>query len=39
LRRKTRAIQYGPWLAIGLFAAAAGQDAVLRALQVEGLLR
>jgi prepilin signal peptidase PulO-like enzyme (type II secretory pathway) len=32
LRRATGAIQYGPWLALGLFIAAALQDIILRAL-------
>ncbi len=39
LRRKTQAIQYGPWLALGLFVAAAAQDTILDFLRIDWLFR
>lgn len=39
LRRRSRAIQYGPWLALGFFLAAVAQDRIIDALKVGWMLR
>ena len=39
LRRQSRAIQFGPWLGLGLFVAAAAQDRIIDAMHLEWLLR
>jgi leader peptidase (prepilin peptidase)/N-methyltransferase len=39
LRRKSRAIQYGPWLALGFFLAAATQDRIIDWLKIGWMLR
>lgn len=39
LRRRSRAIQYGPWLALGFFLAAAAQDRIIDWMRIGSLLR
>ncbi len=39
LRRSSRAIQYGPWLGLGFFVAAAAQDRIIEGLRIGWLFR
>lgn len=38
LRRRSRAIQYGPWLGLGMFLAAAAQDRIIDSMHLRWLL-